>query len=106
MPSFLKAVKGSKGGSLISVEVSPNARASAIAGFNEWRATIDIRIAAEAREGEANKELLRFLSDVLDIPSEKIAIRSGTRSSRKAVAVSGLAPDECAKRLEAAHGRR
>jgi len=106
MPSFLKAVKGSKGGSLISIEVSPNARASAISGFNEWRGTVEIRVAAEAKEGEANKELLRFLSDILNIPSQKISINSGSRSSRKTVAVSGLSPEECARRLEAVHGRR
>ncbi|MBI5001222.1 MAG: YggU family protein [Euryarchaeota archaeon] len=106
MPSFLKAVKGTKGGSLISIEVSPKASANAIAGFNEWRGTVEIRVAAEAREGEANRELLRFLSDILEIPSENISINSGARSSRKTIAIKGLPPDECARRLEAAHGRR
>jgi len=106
MPSFQKAVRGTKGGSIISVEVSPNASASAIAGFNEWRGTVETRIAAEARDGEANEELLRFLSDVLEISSKNISINSGARSSRKTVAVRGLAPDECTRRLEAAHGRR
>jgi uncharacterized protein (TIGR00251 family) len=105
MPSFLKAVKETKGGCLISIEASPNASVSAIAGLNEWRGTVEIRIAAEAREGEANRALLRFLSEILETPSNSISIKSGARSSRKTIAVSGLSPDECARRLEAAHGR-
>jgi uncharacterized protein (TIGR00251 family) len=48
-----------------------------------------IRLAAAAREGEANRELVRFLARELGVPRSAVSIRSGRRSRRKSLEIEG-----------------
>ncbi len=52
-------------GCTITIEVTPGAAKSELAGTNRWRGSLQVRIAAEPREGAANDELTRFLSEKL-----------------------------------------
>ena len=76
-----------KDGCLLSVDASPGADRTEFMGVNPWRGAIQIRIAAEPREGAANEELVKFLAAKLGIPPTSIAIVRGARSSRKTVHV-------------------
>lgn len=69
----------------ITVEATPGASRTEIAGTNPWRKAVQIRIAAEAREGEANAELIRFLAERFSIPTSSIEFVKGHKSSLKVI---------------------
>ena len=85
-------------GCRIWIDASPGAQRSAVEGVNQWRMALQVRVGAEAREGEANEELVRFLAERLDVPRRKVVIVRGERSSTKLVEVP-LGTDEVRKRL-------
>lgn len=86
------------GGTLLDVEVSPGAARTELAGVNEWRGTVQVRVASVARDGRANEELLEFLADVLSVPRKGLSIVKGSRAHRKKVLVP-LAVEETLSRL-------
>lgn len=49
--------------------------------------TVTVKIKAPANEGRANEELLRFLSEKLDLPKSKIRIASGLSSPFKKIEI-------------------
>jgi len=75
--------KGS--GCVVSVDASPGAKKTEIAGLNRWRGSVQIRIAAEPREGEANEELIRFLAEIFSVPRDSVKLLKGEKASRKSV---------------------
>jgi uncharacterized protein (TIGR00251 family) len=70
---------------VVSVKVKPNSRENKIAKENNL---ITIRIHAPAQEGKANKAIVEFLSDVMNIPGSYIQIVGGLTSSNKRIAIS------------------
>lgn len=84
--------------SLISVWVKPGAARSEVTGCEDgvWQ----IRIAAPAVEGKANKRLLEYLSKSLGVPKSRLEILKGQRGRRKQVSVDGLSDEEIALRLK------
>jgi uncharacterized protein (TIGR00251 family) len=50
-----------------------------------------IKVAALPVEGKANKKLIEFLSEILDISKNRILIEKGGTSKNKMIAVEGLA---------------
>ena len=59
----------------IAVQGHPGAKRNEVVRFEEgvWH----IKIAAPATEGKANKELIEFLSELLDISKSRISIDKG-----------------------------
>lgn len=51
--------------------------------------TITVKIKATASDGRANEELIRFLSEKLDLPKSKIRITSGFASPFKKIEIDG-----------------
>ncbi len=72
----------------IMVRVHPNANRNSVvrceAGI--WH----LRIAAPPVEGKANKELIDFLSEILDVSKRRLSIEKGAASRKKLVMVEGL----------------
>lgn len=64
--------------------------------------TYRVRVAAPARDGKANRELIRYLAEVLDVPKSALSLMRGEASRRKVVVVSSLDSAETARRLDAA----
>jgi uncharacterized protein (TIGR00251 family) len=83
----------------ISLRIQPGAPKNAVAGLvnGVWK----ICIAAPPVEGKANRELIEYLSDVLNVPKSSIAIVRGETGRDKVVVVSGLTRGEIEKRLSA-----
>lgn len=54
---------------------------------------LKLRLTAPPVEGEANKALVEFLSDLLKIKKSSIEIDSGHRSREKRVRIDGLSPE-------------
>ena len=81
----------------IAVQAHPGAKRNELVRFEEgvWH----IKIAAPPIEGKANKELIEFLSDVLDISKSQITIEKGTTGHRKLIAVDGITKQTMEERL-------
>ncbi len=81
----------------IPVRVYPGAPRNQIAGFAEgaWR----IKVAAPPLEGKANKELVDFLSKLLDVSKSSITITQGLTSRNKVIIIDGLNQAEVTRRL-------
>lgn len=72
-------------GCVAIIDASPGAKKTEISGLNKWRGSVQIRIAAEPKEGEANEELMRFLAELLSVPKDSLRLLKGERSARKLV---------------------
>ena len=60
---------------------------------------LKIRVAAPPVDGEANDELIRFLSRRLSIPSTSVQIHSGAGSRHKRVRLRGVRAERVIARL-------
>jgi uncharacterized protein (TIGR00251 family) len=54
---------------------------------------IKLRVAAPPVEGEANREVVRFLSKLLGIPAGSVELLSGESGRRKIVELRGVTVD-------------
>jgi len=81
----------------IEVQAHPGAKRNEIIRFEEgvWH----LKIAAPATEGKANKKLIEFLSEVLDISKSRITIDKGTTGHRKLISVEGITKEAAEERL-------
>lgn len=70
----------------LSLYIQPGSKKS------EWAGIYDglpkLKIAAQPIEGKANKEIIGFLSDYLNIPKSLISIKSGDTGRRKVVEIT------------------
>ena len=82
----------------IRVRVQPGAKRDELVGLLEE--VPHIKLAAPPVEGRANKSLMRFLSDLLDVPKQSIRVVTGTSSRDKLVEVEDLGKDEILGRLK------
>lgn len=81
----------------ISLRVYPSAARSELVDFTDgvWR----VRVAAPPVKGKANRELITFLSQVLDVGKDTLTIIKGHTSRSKVIAVDGLSHEDVVKRL-------
>lgn len=81
----------------LSVKVTPNAGRNDITGCKEgvWQ----VRIGAPPDKGKANKELVDYLAEKLDIRKSAIQVITGTASRHKVLQIEGLGGEEITKRL-------
>jgi uncharacterized protein (TIGR00251 family) len=81
----------------VPVKVTPNAARNEVLGLQNgvWR----IKIAAPPDKGKANKELIVYLSELLDLKKDDLGVIRGHASRDKVVAVEGLSQAEIEQRL-------
>jgi uncharacterized protein len=65
--------------------IQPKASRDEIVGVQDER--LKIRITAPPVDGKANAHLIRFLSDVLDVPRSRIELLSGDTGKRKTLRI-------------------
>ena len=84
-------------GTTILVQVQPNASSNKVARFEGgiWH----LRIAALPVKGKANRELIKFLSDILDVSKASLTIEKGVTSKRKIITIEGLTQEEVRGRI-------
>jgi hypothetical protein len=70
------------------VQVQPHAGKNAIVDFSEN--VLRVKIAAPPVEGKANQELIKYLSNLLNIRKSNISIDKGLTGRRKMVTISGM----------------
>jgi uncharacterized protein (TIGR00251 family) len=81
----------------ISLRVYPNAPKNEVTGFAGG--LLRVRIAAPPVKGKANRELISFLSRLLKVGPEAIAITRGHTSRNKTISVTGFPPEELLRQL-------
>ena len=88
----------------IWVQVHPNARGNEVQGEKDgiWQ----LRIAAPPVGGRANQELVKFLSDVLQISKSNLEIEKGLTGRRKLIAIGGLSLEQVRARFNDAVGQQ
>ena len=86
----------------IAVQGHPGAKRNEVVRCEEgvWH----IKIAAPPTEGKANKELIKFLSELLDISKSRINIDKGATGHRKLIAIEGITKEAAEERLTRAVG--
>jgi uncharacterized protein (TIGR00251 family) len=87
----------------LRLRVSPGAGRSTVVGRHGdgWK----VRVAAAPERGRANDELVGLLSSTLGVARGRVQLVSGATGRAKVVELSGVAPEEIDRRLEAA-GRK
>ncbi len=73
-------------GTLLGVQVVPNAGRTACAGLHGD--ALRVRLAAPALEGRANAALLAWLADELDLPRRAAVLQAGATARRKRVSLA------------------
>ena len=76
----------------IKIYVQPNASRSQIVGLHAD--ALKIKIKAPPVDGEANEEVIRFLSEFLKIPRKKISLKHGQTGRNKLVEIEVDASEE------------
>ncbi len=72
----------------IAVKVQPGARKNVITGYSD--SVLRVKIAAPPIEGKANKELIAYFSDILDVRKSAITIEKGQTSRNKLISIEGV----------------
>lgn len=81
----------SSNGIILTVRLVPRASRNEIAG--EQGDALRIRLQAPPVDGKANKALIEFLAEVLDVPRSAVSIESGATSRMKRVRINGIQAD-------------
>lgn len=83
----------------ISVKVHPGSKTSKVEAISPNH--LKVRLSASAQKGEANRQLLNFLSKHLRVPKNRLEIIKGLRSSHKIIKIaappSPLSPQSSVK---------
>lgn len=77
---------------IIDVKVTPHSHKDSIEGWKEGRLCIRLRQIPE--HGKANRNLIEFLADQLDIAPSNISIISGESSRLKRLKIMGISKEE------------
>lgn len=83
---------------IFSVHVKPRARETKIESVLD-ETTFKMSVAAEAKEGRANRELIQFLSKSLKVPQSNIEIVRGAQTRLKHVRIDGISIESIKKTL-------
>jgi uncharacterized protein (TIGR00251 family) len=85
------------GGARISLRVYPNAPRNQVVGLSDG--VLAVRVAAPPVKGQANRELVSFLSQLLGVNKGRLSIIRGHTSRNKLISVSDLSYEEAIRRL-------
>ncbi len=82
----------------IVIQVQPGAGQNQVLGLKDgvWQ----VKIAAPPIKGKANKELIKLLSDILEVSKSSLTIEKGMTSKRKVICISGLTETEVIRRSQ------
>ncbi len=79
------------------MRVHPNATTNEVVGFTDG--VLQVKISAPPVKGRANKELIAFLSKILDVGKSQIYIIKGHTTRNKVIAIDSLSLKEITERL-------
>ena len=77
---------------ILHVHVIPKSAKNQVLGWEEDAAGdrwLKVRVAAQPEDGQANKELVKFLAKTLNVTAKSIAVTGGESSRYKKVKIQG-----------------
>jgi len=83
------AVRQTREGVILDLEISPGAKETVVHGYNPWRKRIEVRLSERAQKGKANEKLILFLSDLFHVHSRDVRIIIGLTNSKKSLLIVG-----------------
>ncbi|WJI08976.1 YggU family protein [Methanobacterium sp. CWC-01] len=72
---------------LVDIEVTTRSHHFALAGYNAWRKTLEVKIKSPPLKGKANKEIIKEFSNLTGRPVELV---SGLKSQQKTIRIRGM----------------
>ncbi|XP_016135271.1 UPF0235 protein C15orf40 homolog [Sinocyclocheilus grahami] len=82
----------------IAIHAKPGAKQNAVTDVSEE--AVGVAIAAPPTDGEANAELLRYLSKVLELKKSEVSLDKGSKSREKVIRVTAaVSQEEILKKL-------
>jgi uncharacterized protein (TIGR00251 family) len=94
-----EAVKQTREGVILDLEISPGAKNTSIHGYNPWRRRIEVKLSERAEKGKANEQLIYFFSELFNVNSRNIQILTGSMNSKKSVMIIGAKSEDILKVL-------
>lgn len=95
-----KSIQTSASGVRLVVCVKPNSRSNSVESVDDD--AVSLHIAAEAKDGKANAELVEYVAEVLSVHRRDVTVDKGSRSHDKLVLVSGVDATTAHARLKSA----
>jgi len=83
----LKFLKINKNGVVISVRIMPNSSVNFVIGYSDEY--LKLKISAVPIDNKANKELISYVSKLLNVPKSTLSLISGDKSKIKRILVKG-----------------
>lgn len=78
--------------------VVPRASKTSVEGVHDER--LRVRVAAPPVDGEANKEIVRFFANLLDVAKSDVSIEQGSTGRRKTLEIAGILPADALMALK------
>lgn len=92
------AIKKTDNGLVIPVKVVPGSSRSRIAGL--LGDSLKINLAAPPEKGKANKQIVKFLANLLNHPKSAITIISGSHDPHKQILIADMTAHELLTHLK------
>lgn len=86
----------------IKIQAKPGAKQNSITDMSDD--AVSVAISAPPVEGEANTELVKYLSSVLGLRKSDVSLDRGSKSRQKLIVVSGSTVDKVLEKLKAEMG--
>jgi uncharacterized protein len=91
IPDISGALSETADGTVLAIEVSAGSKKAQFpAGYNPWREAVGCHVHAPPHEGKANRDVVSVIAEGFGIPSNRVQIVSGSRSSYKKVLIAGI----------------
>ncbi|NIS82103.1 MAG: hypothetical protein GTO14_18275 [Anaerolineales bacterium] len=87
-----------KRGAALTIRVTPRARKTGFGGVME-DGTLRVRVNEPPVEGKANKGLIKFLSEVLDVKKSRIEIVAGKKGLDKILSILDMSAEEAEEKI-------
>lgn len=94
----MSLLRPTEDGTLVNLRVRPNSRnKDFVSMFDDSQIILNLQ--SPAREGKANKELIKKLARIMGISTADVIIVSGHKSRDKVILIKGKMPQEIARIL-------
>lgn len=79
------------GSVLLRIHVQPRAANNQVAGLQGE--ALKLRLSAPPVEGKANKAVLAYLAELLNVPKKALSLKSGQASRQKTIRITGTSEE-------------
>jgi len=100
MVLFNEVLKKHGSGITINLFVTPNSDKSKFpAGFNKWRKRIEIKVCSNAKDNNANLEVIMVIAEFFNKQVKDVYILSGMKTREKTVLIEDISEKTASRRL-------